>query len=406
MQQYKDLLQHVLSNGRRRQDRTGTGTVGVFGYQMRFNLAEGFPLVSIKKTPLRAIIHELLWFLNGDTNNRYLFDNNVHIWDDWALEDDVHKERTITTPELIDIVADRWGQLPYVAKAQFRDDIEEHCREAVTKEITLSQAQARAYGLPETVKELVARQGDLGPIYGKQWRSWECPDGTTIDQISQVIQQLREKPYSRRIIVSAWNPADLPDESISPQENVVNGKMALAPCHAFFQFHVEDLTDDEIWVQAPLHVRRALINDGIKHSANWPSDLQDDKYPPYNGRSVLEGLILDHGLKTKRLNCQLYQRSCDTFLGLSWNIASYAMLTHMIAQQVDMLVGDFIWTGGDVHLYSNHLEQAELILQREPRPMPKLNILRKPDSIFDYRVEDFELVGYDPHPAIKAPISV
>ena len=346
MKQYQELISKILNTGRQRADRTGTGTIGIFGHQMRFNLADGFPLVTTKKTHLKSIIHELLWFLQGDTNIRYLKENGVSIWYEWA----------ITESDLIDSPA-------------------------------------------------AAEIGDLGPVYGHQWRSWKGADGRVIDQISQVIVQLKTRPYSRRIIVSAWNIADLPDESKSPQQNVLNGKMALAPCHALFQFYVEDLTDDEIWVQAPEHVRRALLANGAVH-VGWSSDLPVDKYPPYNGRSPLEGLILDHGLKTKRLSCQLTQRSGDSFLGIPYNIASYSLLTMMVAQQVDMLPGDFIWTGGDTHLYLNHLEQARELLQREPRALPTMTILRKPESIFDYRYEDFQLEGYDPHPAIKAPISV
>jgi thymidylate synthase len=277
MKHYLQLLEHILSTGAIKGDRTGSGTKSVFGYQMRFNLAEGFPLLTTKKIHLKSIIHELLWFLQGDTNLAYLHQHGVKIWDEWADEN-----------------------------------------------------------------------GDLGAIYGAQWRSWTAADGQVIDQISQVIHQLKKTPNSRRMIVSAWNVADLPDESISPQENVKQGKMALAACHALFQFYVA------------------------------------------NGK----------------LSCQLYQRSCDTFLGVPFNIASYALLTQMIAQQCDLQLGDFVWTGGDVHLYLNHLEQAQQQLQREPKALPRLQILRKPDSIFDYRYEDFELVGYEPHPHIKAAVSI
>ncbi|KFZ38327.1 thymidylate synthase [Shewanella mangrovi] len=264
MRQYLDLMQHVLDNGTVKSDRTGTGTRSVFGYQMRFDLSKGFPLVTTKKCHLRSIIHELLWFLQGDTNIAYLKEHNVSIWDEWADEN-----------------------------------------------------------------------GDLGPVYGAQWRSWPTPDGQHIDQITQVIEQIKQQPDSRRLIVSAWNVAEL-------------DKMALAPCHAFFQFYVAD----------------------------------------------------------GKLSCQLYQRSCDIFLGLPFNIASYALLTMMVAQQCDLALGEFVWTGGDTHLYSNHLEQTALQLTREPRALPTMTILRKPDSIFDYRFEDFELSGYDPHPHIKAPVAI
>ncbi|MEA3405808.1 MAG: thymidylate synthase [Pseudomonadota bacterium] len=277
MKQYLELLNHIIESGTDKGDRTGTGTRSVFGYQMRFDLQEGFPLVTTKKLHLRSIVHELLWFLKGDTNIQYLKDNGVRIWDEWATED-----------------------------------------------------------------------GDLGPLYGKQWVAWEKPNGETINQIAEVVETLKNNPNSRRMIVSAWNPADLPDESVSPQENVKQGRMALATCHAFFQFYVA------------------------------------------NGK----------------LSCQLYQRSADTFLGVPFNIASYALLVHMIAQQTDLEVGDFVWTGGDVHLYNNTMEQAKTQLQREPFPLPKLVIKRKPESIFDYQFDDFEIVDYESHPHIKAKVSV
>ena len=264
MHQYHDLMKEGLAKGVQKSDRTGTGTVSVFGHQMRFNLADGFPMVTTKKLHLKSIIYELLWFLKGSTNNNWLKERGVSIWNEWAAPD-----------------------------------------------------------------------GDLGPIYGYQWRSWPAPNGQHIDQISEVVETIKKNPDSRRIIVSAWNVADIP-------------RMALAPCHAFFQFYVAD----------------------------------------------------------GKLSCQLYQRSADIFLGVPFNIASYALLTHMMAQQCNLEVGDFIWTGGDCHLYSNHLEQVELQLSRDFFPLPKLNILRKPDSIFDYEFEDFEIVGYESHPHIKAPVAI
>jgi len=264
MKAYLDLMRHVRDTGTVKDDRTGTGTVSVFGYQMRFDLSEGFPLVTTKKLHLRSIIHELLWFLSGDSNIRYLKENGVSIWDEWADED-----------------------------------------------------------------------GELGPVYGVQWRKWPTPDGGSVDQVTQIMQQLRETPDSRRIMLSAWNVAEI--------EN-----MALPPCHCLFQFYVAD----------------------------------------------------------GKLSCQLYQRSCDIFLGVPFNIASYALLTHMLAQQADLEVGDFIWTGGDCHLYSNHLEQADEQLSRELLPLPQLHIKRRPESIFDYRFEDFEILNYESHPHIKATVAV
>jgi len=264
MRQYHDLMKEVLAKGVKKSDRTGTGTLSVFGHQMRFNLADGFPMVTTKKLHIKSIIYELLWFLKGSTDNNWLKERGVSIWNDWAAPD-----------------------------------------------------------------------GDLGPIYGYQWRSWPAPNGQHIDQISEVIETIKKNPDSRRIIVSAWNVADIP-------------RMALAPCHAFFQFYVAD----------------------------------------------------------GKLSCQLYQRSADIFLGVPFNIASYALLTHMVAQQCNLEVGDFIWTGGDCHLYSNHLEQVDLQLSRDFYPPPKLKILRKPDSLFGYEFEDFEIAGYESHPHIKAPVAV
>lgn len=264
MKNYLDLMQHILEHGTEKTDRTGTGTRSVFGYQMRFDLQQGFPLVTTKKCHLRSIIHELLWFLKGDTNIAYLKEHGVSIWDEWA-----------------------------------------------------------------------DKSGSLGPVYGAQWRSWPTPNGQHIDQISQVIHDIKTQPDSRRLIVSAWNVAEL-------------DKMALAPCHAFFQFYVAD----------------------------------------------------------NKLSCQLYQRSCDVFLGLPFNIASYALLTMMVAQQCNLELGEFVWTGGDTHLYLNHLEQAKLQLSRTPHASPKLHIKHKPESIFDYKFDDFELINYQAHPHIKAPVAV
>ena len=274
MKQYLDLVKHVLKNGNYKGDRTGTGTKSVFGYQMRFDLNDGFPLVTTKKLHLKSIIHELLWFINGETNIKYLKDNGVKIWDAWADE-----------------------------------------------------------------------SGNLGPVYGSQWRNW---NNEKIDQISQLIDLIKNNPESRRMLVSAWNPSVLPDTKKSFSENVMNGKAALPPCHAFFQFYVSN----------------------------------------------------------NKLSCQLYQRSADIFLGVPFNIASYALFTHMIAHVCNLDLGDFVHTFGDAHIYSNHTEQIELQLSRKPRKLPTLNIKRKVGSIFDFKFEDFEIINYDPHPHIKGKVSV
>jgi len=277
MKQYLDLLRHVRDNGTFKGDRTGTGTYSVFGYQMRFDLGEGFPLVTTKKIHLKSVIHELLWFLKGDTNTGYLKAHGVRIWDEWADE-----------------------------------------------------------------------QGNLGPVYGRQWRNWPAPDGRHIDQIAQIVEQIKTNPNSRRIIVSAWNPADLPDETVSPQDNVAQGRMALAPCHAFFQFY------------------------------------------------VLDG----------KLSCQLYQRSADIFLGVPFNIASYALLTLMLAQVCDLEPGDFVHTFGDAHIYTNHQEQIELQLTREPFPLPSIRLNPEVKDLFAFTYDDFELIDYEHHPHIKGAVAV
>ena len=264
MQQYLSMMRHVRDHGARKDDRTGTGTLSIFGHQMRFDLSQGFPLVTTKKLHTKSVIHELLWFLRGDSNVRYLQENGISIWNEWADEN-----------------------------------------------------------------------GELGPIYGVQWRSWPTPSGESVDQIKEVVDLLRDNPDSRRILVSAWNAAEL-------------SNMALPPCHTMFQFYVAD----------------------------------------------------------GKLSCQLYQRSADTFLGVPFNIASYALLTHMLAQQTDLKVGDFVWTGGDCHLYLNHLDQVEEQLSRRPLALPRLAIKRRPDSIFDYQFEDFEILNYECHPHIKAAVAV
>ena len=277
MKQYLDLMQHILDEGVRKEDRTGTGTLSVFGYQMRFDLEQGFPLVTTKKCHLRSIIHELLWFLKGDTNIAYLQENGVKIWDAWATE-----------------------------------------------------------------------QGELGPVYGEQWRSWKSSDGEVVDQIADLVDQIKTNPDSRRLVVSAWNPALLPDTKISPSKNAASGKQALPPCHCLFQFY------------------------------------------------VLDG----------RLSCQLYQRSADVFLGVPFNIASYSLLTLMLAQVVGLKPGHFVHSFGDAHLYSNHIEQAHEQLSRSPLPLPKMTVNKDVKDIFSFVYDDFELSDYQSHPHIAAPISV
>ena len=314
MKEYLDLGRKILDEGHIKTDRTNTGTKSIFGYQMRFDLSKGFPLLTTKRVPFGLIKSELLWFLKGDTNIRFLLENKNHIWDEWAFKNYVESS-DYQGPDMTDfgrrcLVDEEFNQI-------YQAQLSDFCQRILTDDV------------------FAEKYGDLGKVYGYQWRHWQTSKGEVIDQIREVIEQIKHTPDSRRMIVSAWNVAELP-------------KMALPPCHMLFQVYVAD----------------------------------------------------------GKLSCQLYQRSCDIFLGVPFNIASYSLLTHMLAQQCDLEVGDFVWTGGDCHIYNNHFDQVRLQLSREPRPYPKLVIKRRPESIFDYRYEDFEIVGYDPHPHIKAPVAV
>lgn len=306
MKQYHDLLRRILSEGTRKDDRTGTGTISVFGHQMRFDLADGFPLVTTKKMFLRGVIHELLWFLRGDTNIQYLLDHDVHIWDEWADEN-------------------------------------------------LS----------------------IGPGYGKQWRSWDRRDGSTIDQIAQVVEQIRSNPDSRRLIVSAWNVAEI-DE------------MALPPCHLLFQFYSQVMSTADRVSWAARHLPKSVSEEAVQ--------CADD--------GELDVVLRKNSVPERRLSCQLYQRSADTFLGVPFNIASYALLTHMIAQVTGHAPGDFVHTLGDAHIYQNHLGQVKLQLTREPLPLPRLSLNPAVKSVFGFGLDDIEVIGYEHHPAIRGEVSV
>lgn len=315
MEQYKELVKKITEEGTPKGDRTGTGTKSIFGHQMRFNLKDGFPLVTLKNTYWKGVVHELLWFLKGDTNTKYLVDNNVHIWDEWA-----------------------------------------------------------------------DKNGDLGPVYGKQWVRWpkynESMDGGywgEVNQVQNVIDTLKTNPDSRRMIVSAWNVSDLED-------------MALMPCHAFFQFYTRELS----WEERVEVARETLSKEEFSEYGNLS---------PFT-TPIITYWLNQHNIPTRTVSLQLYQRSCDTFLGLPFNIASYSLLLMMVAQEVNMVPEEFVWTGGDVHLYDNHKEQVEELLTREPKPLPTVKLNPEVKSVFDFTYDDIELIGYDPHPPIKAPVAV
>lgn len=404
MKQYLDLLRHILENGTVRGDRTGTGTIGVFGAQMRFDLSNGqFPLLTTKKVFTRGIIEELLWFLRGSTNNEELAALNVRIWDGWALTDDVVDERALSNHDRAVLLGKRFNATTALAISR----LEEEDRKQPNGGLLFLEQE----GIPATVEFVRVPKGELGPIYGKQWRSWQCPDGSTIDQIAELIHNLKTKPYSRRHVVTAWNPADLPDESVSPQENVKNGKQALASCHCLFQFDVMPMSTLERInhhaVRAPdwSPVREMLSTVGAgatlaEYNEAWFNNLAEEAQ-----KSIVQELNA-LGVPDKKLSCQLYQRSCDYMLGVPFNIASYALLTAMIAQVCNMAVDEFIWTGGNIHVYLNHLEHAKLQLTREPRALPKLRLNPAVKDIDGFTFEDFVISDYDPHPAIKMDVSI
>lgn len=378
MDQYQGLLQQILNIGSQKADRTGTGTLSYFGAQMRFDLQDGFPLVTTKKVHLRSIIHELLWFLNGDTNIQYLNDNGVTIWDEWA------RDETRQVP-CVYTVEERAAKLRARSSingktTDWYNEWEKALLEGDDDEEKMAVLDAQ--NIPREGFREVTTSGELGPVYGKQWRDWVGADGRHHDQITTVINQLRNDPDNRRIIVSAWNVGEL-------------DQMALAPCHSFFQFYTRELSLEER--QGILRSDHRVLSDVYLHEIVIAHNATDAERHAW---------LTSHQIPARALSCQLYQRSADMFLGVPFNIASYALLIHMVAQQVNMVVGDFVWTGGDVHIYSNHMEQVKEQLSRKPFPLPKLVIKRKPESIFDYKFEDFEIQGYQCHPAIKAPVAI
>lgn len=406
MKQYLDLLRAGL-NGTYKGDRTGTGTTSIFGYQMRFDLNVGFPLCTTKKLYLRAIIHELLWFLKGDTNNESLRAMDVHIWDEWALAEDVIEEVRLTDLERLalyaqskDVDLEKAKKVLHGMYVVYRTTTIDLNR---LSEIEYGHRVMDEAGIATTRNKVVRAKGDLGPIYGKQWRSWEGSNGKTFDQIAWVIEELKRNPDSRRLVVSAWNVEDL-------------DKMALNPCHTMFQFYALPMSLDDRFRHASNSEN--LTNEQFEEiKAVWKEYGRAGevfrKDSAAESQTVLEAkkqAVVDaldrHGVPSRRLSCQLYQRSMDIFLGGPFNIASYAILTHMVAQVVNMDVGDFVHTIGDAHVYSNHVHQASLQLQREPKPLPKLWLNPEIRNIDDFTFDDIRVIGYESHPAIKAPVAV
>lgn len=396
MKEYIDLANKILEKGNYRGDRTGTGTVSIFGPQLRFDLTQGFPLLTTKKMFVRGIIEELLWFLNGDTNNNILVDKNVHIWDEWALQN----RRELTIPERVEIL--------------YKNNPALHTDEDVQATVSnYTEAEWTEYLDAQNVQkyERLEGDGDLGPVYGEQWRSWKgkvigmsdvtptsrdisqmhftgTPVREKIDQIQMLIDGLKKKPFSRRHIVSAWNVEDLPDESISPQENVKNGKMALAPCHCLFQFYVREMD----------------VNDRIRE---WNAHNPENELDMNLSDSEIMADLDARNAPKYRLDCQLYQRSADYILGVPFNIASYALFTMMVAQCVNMLPGEFIHTFGDCHIYKNHIETyIASQMDNTPYELPTMVINPEKKDIFSFTIDDFKLDDYQSHKKIDYPISI
>lgn len=403
MHQYHDLLTHVLENGVTKTDRTGTGTIGVFGWQMRFNLSEGFPLVTTKKLYLRAIVHELLWFLKGETNIKYLNDNKVTIWDEWATPFET-REVTLNDDERAAALSEKLNITHNDARRMLYDADKHTVAQGIAGEkVMMGGGSALLVENGISITKTVTTGGELGPVYGKQWRSWEGAYGKVHDQIGEAIRLLETSPDSRRIIVSAWNVGEL-------------SEMALMPCHVLFQFNTEPLTLAERIDYSNLRTQKAQdAHDESGHPADvawfyltvetlyqYTRVPSDETYTEKHGHATLDEM----GIPRYRLSCLLYQRSADSFLGVPFNIASYALLTHMIAHVVNMVPGDFIHAFGDLHIYSNHIEQVKEQLSRDLRPLPKLVLNPNIKDINDFTFDDIEFVDYDPHPPIKAPVAV
>jgi len=385
MKQYLELLRRIKDEGRYKMDRTGTGCVSIFGHQMRFNLSEGFPLVTTKKVHLKAIICELLWFLRGESNAAWLQEKGVSIWDEWSLKEAVTERKEKSYPAVLKEFEEIFG----LDREETRAKLRSMSAEEIEK-IFIDNGRSFEYD------KVIIPKGELGPVYGVMWRSWPTRDGDRIDQIQELITNLKTKPFSRRHVVSAWNPDLLPDETLSPEENVKLGKQALPPCHALFQFFVEEATLDERLEYVASN--KPSLQTEIRKFEETIDGITETLYS-------IDELLDYNDIPKYRISCQLFQRSADCFLGVPFNIASYALFTMMVAQCVNMIPGEFVWTGGDCHIYANHDEQVALQLSRQPKFLPTMKINPDKKDIFSFEYEDFTLIGYDPHPAIKGEVS-
>lgn len=403
MKQLLDIFRTVKAENSSRIDRTGVGTMASFGHEARFDLKKGYPLTTVRQIFTRGMIEETLWILSGSTDNSVLFDKNVHIWDSWALPEDIYTDVKRTPPELVAALAEKLGkdiqetiQLLMNADKEYAEFLianPDHIDSPDSN--TGGYAILVSNGISPTKKVKVASKGSLGPVYGAQWRAWKCTDGRVVDQIADLIENLKLRPYSRRHVVSAWNPEDLPDETKTPHQNVVDGRQCLASCHCLFQFFVKSLTEQEFL--------DSLTAKGFISTVQQIVDARDSGATRPEIAEMINHLSEALSVPSKKLSCKLTQRSADLAIGVSLNVASYALLTHMIAQVCNMEVNELIWSGGDCHIYSNQHEGVDLMLGREPLPLPTLWLNPNIKNIDDFTIEDIKILDYQFHPKIDFP---
>jgi thymidylate synthase len=386
MIQHQELMEAILTRGRKKLDRTGVGTISLFGPQIEFNLADGFPIPTERQVGIKGIIEELRWFLSGQTNNEILREAGVQFWTRWALKEDKFVEHTLTNAERAGEFAKQIGKTPAQAALELQSFQSEEAGHLFLD----------AQGVPRVVSKQIAAKGDLGPVYGAMWRNWPTHDGTTIDQISTLVNNLKSLPWSRRHVISGWNPALLPDEKLSHEENILAGKQCLPPCHTLFQFILEPLTlDEQIAMYRGGHDAIVAAVDSLT------AGLDAVNKEPY-----IEEMLRGSAIPDKMLSCKLHARSQDVPVGTVFNIASYAAFVHMLSHLLGFKPGSYIHSMGDAHIYTNQVEMVKLQLSRSTPALPTLSFNRKPMDLFDFKFEDFKLAGYNPHPKIDYPIAV